>query len=231
MKASEIVKKFICYVLGLFLIAVGVNFTKMSALGISPVSSIPRACEVIFGHFTMGNYVIAIYVVLVLLQLLVLRKEFRPLNLLGVLLAIVFGYMVDLTGIDPKAVGHLLLNFPKPQIYPMKLLYLAAGILIIGVGVFLYLRPKWIPMPAEGLAQAISKKTGKAFGDCKTIVDCSMIFIALVLQLIFLKGIHSFTGDNVIVREGTVIAAVCVGQVVKFLSKIIGQKADSFLNK
>ena len=216
-------KKLICYVAGLFIITIGINISKLSSLGISPVSSVPRACEVIWG-FTLGTALIIVYIVLILLQLLVLRKKFRWWNALGVPLALVFGWMVDLTGTDPNAFGHLLVNFPVPSTYPMRLLYLVCSILLIGTGVFLYLIPKWVPMPAEGLADAISKSTGKTFGDCKTFVDVSMISIALILQLIFLGGFKSFTGPNVVVREGTILSAVCVGQVVKLLNKSVFKK-------
>jgi len=99
----------------------------------------------------------------------------------------------------------------------MRVLYLILSIIIIGIGVSAYLKPNLVPMPAEGLAQAISQKTGKAFGDCKTMVDTSLITIALLIQLIFLGGFDSFTGDTVVIREGTIISALLVGQVVKFI--------------
>lgn len=209
-------KRILLYLLGLLIIAVGINFSKMAGLGISPVSSIPRALEVAWG-FTLGQMVIVIYCILVAAQLVVLRKRFRVANILGVPVALVFGWMVDLVGIDPNAFGHLLANFPRPEIYPVKVLYLAASILIIGIGVFTYLKPNLVPMPAEGLAQAISQVTGKAFGDCKTMVDTSLITIALIIQLLFLGGLHSFTGDTIVIREGTIISALLVGQVVKFI--------------
>lgn len=217
-KTTNYIKRTLIYLLGLLIIAVGINISKMAGLGISPVSSIPRALEVAWG-FTLGQMVIVIYCILVLAQLIVLRKKFHLRNVLGVPVAIVFGWMVDLVGIDPNAFGHLLLNFPRPEIYPVRLIYLAASIIIIGTGVYTYLKPKLVPMPAEGLAQAISEVSGKAFGDCKTIVDTSIITTALLIQLIFLGGIHSFTGDTIVVREGTIISALCVGQVVKFIRK------------
>lgn len=227
---GSVIKQFLCYVIGLFTITVGINISKMSALGISPVSSIPRACELIWG-FTLGTTTIIIYCILVVLQIVILRKRFKILNILGIALTFAFGVMVDFTGTDPNAFGHLLLNFPRPSSYPMQLLYSICSVLIIGIGVFLYLRPSWIPMPAEGLAGAIAEVTGKEFGDCKTIVDCSMIGVALILQLIFLGGFKSFSGSTVVVREGTIIAAYCVGQVVKFLSKRIGKQLTDWLKK
>ena len=217
-KSQEYGKRILIYLLGLLIIAVGINFSKMAGLGISPVSSIPRALEVAWG-FTLGQMVIVIYCILVAAQLVVLRKKFRVVNILGVPVALVFGWMVDLVGIDPNAFGHLLAGFPRPEIYPVKVLYLAASILIIGVGVFTYLKPNLVPMPAEGLAQAISQVTGRAFGDCKTMVDTSLITIALIIQLLFLGGLHSFTGDTIVIREGTIVSALLVGQVVKFIRK------------
>ncbi len=225
-------KRLAVYLIGLLVIALGINVSKMSGLGISPVSSIPRALEVILGkHFTwvtLGNMVIVIYCVLVLLQILVLRKRFQIKNVLGVPIALIFGFMVDLVGIDSHATGHLLarINFPAPQGYIMQFIYLIVSIVLIGLGVYIYLKPSLVPMPGEGLAGAISQISGKPFGDCKTAVDVGLILTALILQLIFLGGFKSFTGDDVVVREGTIISAICVGQVVKLLNRIFNKKAN-----
>ena len=220
---ASFAKRLGIYILGLLLIAVGVNISKLSGLGISPASSVPRACEVAWG-FTLGTTIIIVYCILVLLQFIVLRKDFRWTNALGVLVGVVFGWLVDLTGVDPKAFGHLMVNFPRPESYINRLLYLALSIIIIGAGVYLYLKPQLVPMPAEGLAAAIAKKCGKNFGDCKTIVDTSLITIAILIQLIFLGGFRSFLSEPVIVREGTVISALLVGQVVKYFKKLEAQK-------
>ncbi len=218
----KMVKRLLQYLAGCLIIAVGINISKLARLGISPVSSIPRALEVSFG-FTLGTMVIVVYCLLVLAQFIVLRKQFKPINILGVAVGIVFGWMVDLVGIDPNAFGHLMAWVPAPSNYFMSVVYLLASIVIIGTGVAIYLKPQLVPMPAEGLAQAISIKTGKTFGDCKTIVDCCIIAIALLIQIIFL-GWSSFTGDTVVVREGTIVSALLVGQVVKLVNKLFTKK-------
>lgn len=231
LNTGSIIKRFICYVLGLFLIAIGINISKLSALGMSAVSSIPRAIEIQWPRFTLGNTTLIVYCVLIALQLAVLGKKFKWTNLLGFLLTFAFSFIVDLVGIDPKATGHIMYRLglnTRPDAYLLKLAFMLISIVFIGIGVFLYLRPKWIPMPAEGLAGAISERTGKKFGDCKTIVDCSMIFIALVIQLIFMGGFKSFTRPDVVVREGTVLAAVLVGQIVKLLAKYLAKPIDKW---
>ena len=73
-KPGNIVKQFICYIGGMLIITIGINISKMSNLGISPVSSIPRACEQIWG-LTLGTVTMIIYVFLVLAQIAILRKN------------------------------------------------------------------------------------------------------------------------------------------------------------
>ncbi|MBQ3895227.1 MAG: hypothetical protein II739_07870, partial [Clostridia bacterium] len=116
-------KKFVFYAVGIILIAIGINCSKLSSLGISPVSSVPRACEVIWG-WSLGAMTIVVYFILVMLQILVLRKRFKWINLLGIPIAIAFGFLVDLFGVsaktnffglDTSGFGHWLAWLPVPQ--------------------------------------------------------------------------------------------------------------------
>lgn len=237
MKALNITKRIIIYLVGCAIIALGINVSKLSGLGISPVSSIPGVLSAAYPSLSLGNMIMIVYCVLVLAQFIVLRKDFKPVNILGVPVAIIFGLITDfvgianfkikLMGIDlgiEKEFSGLLINFPRPEAYWLRLIYLLASILIIGVGVFIYLKPRLVPMPAEGLAAAIAQKTGKKFGDCKTGVDVSLILIATILQIILLGGFSSFTGGSAVVREGTILAAILVGQVVKLIGKCFKKK-------
>ena len=221
-KILDICKRCVIYCIGLFIIAIGINISKLAGLGISPVSSVPRALEVAFG-FTLGQMVLLVYCLLVVGQLIVLRKKFKIKNAFGVLVGVVFGWMVDLVGIDPNAFGHLMYGIPAPELYPIKLVYLAISIVVIGIGVFTYLKADLIPMPAEGLALAISQKSKLKCGDCKTIVDVSLITLAAIIQCIALGGIASFLSDIVVVREGTILSAICVGQVVKLIRFLVSK--------
>ena len=225
------------YLIGFLIIAIGINLSKLSGLGISPVSSIPGVLSKVFPSASLGSMVIVVYCLLVLAQFIVLRKNFKPINILGVPVAIIFGLMVDFVGIahfKPTLAGidigikaefdGLMMSIPKPTNYGLQLIYLLLSIVIIGIGVYIYLSPKLVPMPAEGLAGAISQVSGKKFGNCKTIVDVCMIATALILQVLLLGGLSSFTGGRAVVREGTVLSAILVGQVVKFLNKITSKK-------
>ena len=237
-KALRAIWRVFVYLVGLLIIAIGINVSKFSSLGISPVSSVPAVLSDML-QVSLGSMIILVYVVLVLAQLLVLRKRFQWRNALGIPVALVFGMMVDFVGVKefqltlagiPLGIEtefHGLMEglytdyCPKDNLW-LQFVYLAVSIVIIGIGVFIYLRPKLVPMPAEGLAAAISQVGKWKFGNCKTVVDFSLILIAAILQVCF-KGIASlWIGDPALVGPvgiGTILAAVCVGQVVKLLHK------------
>ena len=229
--------RILIYLLGLMVIALGINISKKSALGISPVSSIPGVLNAIFPAISLGSMVIVVYCLLVLAQFIVLRSRFKLKNILGVPVALVFGLMVDFLGTKPFKITlagiplgidtqfhGLLENLPDPGSIVMQFVYLLLSIVIIGIGVSIYLSPSLVPMPAEGLAGAISQISEKPFGNCKTYVDVGLIAIACILQIIFCGGFVSLWIGKGVVGIGTVLSAICVGQVVKFINKKILKK-------
>ncbi len=232
-KALQTAGKLLVYLIGLTVIALGINVSRLSALGIAPVSSTPGVLQDIFPKLTIGSTIMIVYFILIVLQIIVLRKDFKIKNLLGIPVAIIFGWITDIVGVKPftyqiagfnicnKTFSGWLMHFPKPGNIPLQFVYLIASILIIGIGVFIYLRPNLVPMPAEGLAAAIAQRNNMAFGNCKTIVDVCLISIATILQIIFCGGFGSLWIGKGTVGIGTILAAVCVGQVVKCIHKLI----------
>ena len=214
-------KRIVTYLAGLIMVAFGINLAKLAGLGISAVTSVARALEVVTGC-TLGTMIIVFYSCLVLLQLVILGKDFKIKNILGIPVGLLFGSLVDIIGPDPKAIGHLMVNFPRPGSYPMQLLYLAASLIVVGTGVYVYIRPQIVSMPAEGFQEALAQKTGKTFGDCKSMVDVSFVLISLTVQLAAMGGLKSFSSPDVVVREGTLLSALFGGQIVKFWKKKLG---------
>lgn len=79
------------YTAGLFVMTVGIALSVKSRLGVSPIGSIPYAMTCIWG-IEMGKATIILHCSLVLIQVILLRKSFKPVNLLQVAVGIVFGY-------------------------------------------------------------------------------------------------------------------------------------------
>ena len=79
------------YLIGLFIMTIGIAISVKSNLGVSPVSSIPYTMTCIWG-IEMGKATILFHIVLVLIQLIILRKNFKLISLLQIPVGVVFGY-------------------------------------------------------------------------------------------------------------------------------------------
>ena len=80
-KGSRLFVRISAYVIGLLIMTLGVAISVKSNLGVSPVSSIPYTITCVVG-LEMGKATILFHVVLVLFQILLLRRAFQAKNLL-----------------------------------------------------------------------------------------------------------------------------------------------------
>ena len=213
-------KKLLLYLSGLLILAIGVNISKAAQLGISPVSAIPYAIELIW-DIDLGNATLFFNVLLIALQIILLRKNYKPVQLLQIVCTYLFGIFITYTGRD-----YLLFWLPVPSFYIVKLIYLFISIIVIGIGVSFYLLPNFVPLPAEGLMNAIVELSrGKLkFANVKVAVDSCMVAVSAILSLAFLGGFKS-------VREGTVLAALMIGKVVGFIFKRYKQGIIEWIEK
>lgn len=79
------------YFIGLFVMTIGIALSVKSNLGVSPVSSIPYTMTCVWG-IEMGKATILFHIVLVMIQILLLRRKFKLAQLLQILVGVVFGY-------------------------------------------------------------------------------------------------------------------------------------------
>ena len=218
--AGVILRKLVCYTAGLFLIALGINVAKTAGLGISPVSSTPYAIELIWG-IELGRATAIVLFTLMFVQILLLRRDYKVINLLQFFVLSLFSFFVTATSRKYFVLSWL----PDPSCYVMSLIYTLASAAVIGTGVSLYLIPKWVPMPPEGLAVAITQKWKNIpIHNAKNFVDISLVSAAIILSLIFGGKIEA-------VREGTIISALLVGRFVGIANKLYKEKLLSWVGK
>ena len=92
----EKLKRYLIFLLGLFVNSLGVSLITKANLGTSPISSIPYVLSLNF-PFTLGNFTIFFSIFLIVLQLIILRKNFKLEHILQIPVSIIFGYFIDLT--------------------------------------------------------------------------------------------------------------------------------------
>ena len=199
----QFVIRVLIYCLGLLSLAFGVAFSVNSNLGVSPVNSLPYVISRIV-NVQMGTCVTAVFCFYILLQILIMGRKFNPVNLLQIVFSTIFGYFVDFAKM-------VLGDFTIPT-YFGQLTMLAISIPLIAVGIALYMDAQLVPMPMEGLSSCLANKFGMSFPNMKTIVDCLVVGIGLVLCFVFLGKLDGL-------REGTIITAVVTGKVIALIKK------------
>ncbi len=192
----------------------GVAISVKSDLGVTPISSIPYTMTVVTG-MELGLATMLFSVAVVLLQIVMLRKDYKPVNLLQIPIGVVFGLFLT-------ACGKLMNIFPDPQNAVLKFALMLFSTVFVAFGVFLYVPTGFVPLAPEGFLVAASKLTKLKFGTVKVICDVAMVIISLVTCLIAIKFLGS-------VGVGTIVAAILVGTEVKLFTKWFGEKRDRFI--
>jgi uncharacterized membrane protein YczE len=206
----EKVKRYIIFLCGLFISSLGVSFVTKANLGTSPISSIPYVLSLNF-ELSLGVFTIIFSLFLILLQLLILKKDFKFEHILQIPISIAFGYFIDVT--------MAMLSNLKPSSYIWSIIYLIIGCVILSVGVYIEVLANVAMLPGESFVRAITQRWHTDFGITKIVFDVAMTLIAGVISILLA---HKIDG----VREGTIVAALLVG----FVARIFG-KLFSFLPK
>ena len=200
---KQFVLRIFVYCLGMLLLAFGVVLSVRSDLGVSPISSFPYVVSLI-ADAPLGITMTVCYCFFILLQALILGREFPPINLLEILFSTIFGYFVDFAEL---VLGDFTLSF-----YIGRLAMLAASLVLIALGLVVYMDAQLVPMPMEGLIDCVARKVNKPFSTLKTITDCVVVLTGIVLGLLFLGGVQG-------IREGTLITAALTGKLVALMRK------------
>ncbi|HJK48666.1 MAG TPA: DUF6198 family protein, partial [Methanocorpusculum sp.] len=198
----SILKRTLLLCIALGVMAVGVALSIKADLGTSPISSVPYVVS-LMSEMSVGTATILINAILLVGEILIMRRQFQPIQLLQLAVVTLFGWLIDLClwGLDGLTYAD----------YGQQWMICIAGIIILGIGVSLEVTANLIPLPGEGLILSICTVLPIKFGNMKVITDVSLVLVAVLLSFAFLSGLYG-------VREGTIAAAVCVGLVAKIFN-------------
>ena len=217
MNKSEQVKRYLLCVTSLFFSAIGVAVTKHGELGVSPISSVVNVLSYKFTFFSLGEWLIIWNCVIILGQILILRRNFQIFQLLQIPLSFLFGWFTDfgLWCVSPIPANY----------YPVRLLLVLAGVVILGFGIALSVIANVIMNSGEAFVKAIADTTHRKFGNIKIGFDVFCVLLAILLSLLF------FHFTIIGTREGTVISALCTGLSVKFFDKRLRPPLTALLTR
>lgn len=197
-------KRCLVMLTGLFLMALGVAISTKANLGTSPISSLPYVLSLVF-PWSMGAISILMNTFFIMLQIILLRKNFQLLQLLQLPVVIIFGYFTDFT-LEIVAGIHVTNYF-------LEWLLCILSFIVIGLGVFLTVKANVVMMAGDGLIKAITQVFNKEFGTTKVYFDSTLVISSTFISLYNLHGLYG-------VREGTFGAAIMVGTFIKLFDRL-----------
>lgn len=204
---KQLVGRWCLLAFGIIVMACGIVIVTKSATGNTPISSTGYVLSVAYPDISYGVFMFIWNVLLIVAQIIILRRRFRPLALLQIPISVLFSLSIDVF-------GHLL-GFLVPANYALSLLTLACGIVALALGVSCTVVANVAMNSGEALVAAITSKTGWNFGYTKIGFDVSCVVIACIVSF-------ATMGSIIGVREGTLAAACCTGLVVNVFVKLMG---------
>lgn len=189
---------------GLAFVALGVALSRATGLGTSVVSAVPAVLSYAT-PITMGVFTFILNILFVLAQVIMLRKDFKPLQFLCVPFVFMFAVCIDVF-------VPLCELIPMPN-YAADLAFIVLASTCTALGVWLQVRAALILLPGDGIVLTISRVFNKDFGKTKMVFDISNVACGVILALATMGYLEG-------VREGTIIMAFLVGPQIRLLSKV-----------
>lgn len=214
-KKDHIVIRYIVFLIGLFIASLGVAFSTKAGLGTSPVASVPYSVSLLNHTFTFGGWLNLLSCIQISVQIALLRKKCDFLEIaIQTALAFLYGYLTDFS--------CWLIRGLSANTYPIQFLFMILSCFILGFGIWIQFKGNVAMLPGEAMNRAISQVTGKKYENIKVFFDVLYILISAVICLIFFKKLLG-------VREGSIIAAFAIGNIIKFynwiFNKFVSKKA------
>lgn len=148
----------ILLLVSLYVMTFGVAACVRSQLGSSVISTIPyvmASAGTILDYiprWTIGGYTIMMNAIFVVLQILILRKNFEWVQLFQLVIGFFFGMLIDL--------NMVLTEWMVSENILVNALVQIAGCTILGFGIAMEVKCGSVTMPGEGISIAIHKVTG-----------------------------------------------------------------------
>ena len=156
----------ILLVFGLFLFGLGESLLITSGAGVGPYTVLAQGISNLSGwSIGLSTFVISIIVLLMWIPLKQKPGMGTILNAFIIALTIEF------------SVYYL----PYPETYPMQILQVVAGVLIIGIGSGFYLIANLGAGPRDGLMIGLQKKTNLPIYSIRTIIEVSVVIVGWLM--------------------------------------------------
>ena len=185
-------------VFGLFLFGLGESLLITSGAGVGPYTVLAQGISNHTGwSIGLSTIVISIFVLLIWIPL----KQKPGMG------TILNAFIIALT------IEFSVFYLPYPETYPMQILQVVVGVLIIGIGSGFYLIANLGAGPRDGLMIGLQKKTNLPIYSIRTIIEVSVVIVGWLM--------------GGVVGLGTAIFAFGIGPSVALGLSMVGKTSKT----
>lgn len=197
-------RKLLALLVSIGLDALGLSMMMKAGIGIGPWDSMSQSLSLITG-IEVGTVGMLLNFACIAFQILILKRDFRKIQLLQIALSFVLGILINFFyyGVLGDVV---MLN------YWMRLAFLLSGCVIVSFSVGAIMNIDLVTCAVEGACMAFSEKRHLVFYKVRLFLDFAVIIVSLAQALIF--------RSELTVREGTVITMLIFSPVMNVFMKI-----------
>lgn len=201
MKKESLRQAIIFLLLSIILMGLGISIVVQANLGTTAFTAIPLVVSELV-TFSFGQVTMAFNIFLVIMQIILIGKQFPLIQYFQLIVSIGLGFAIDFW---QGVVQGIVLDS-----YILQLLMTFLGCLVIAVSIILQLEADLTNNPGEGIVRALALRFNSEFAKLKVPFDFALVIIAVVLSWLSL-------GRIIGVREGTLISAVLVGYYMRVI--------------
>ena len=200
--------KLIELTLGISSLSIGVTLGIISELGQTTSTSTSSAISVATG-LKVGTAMFVLYSMFLVAQILVLRKNFKPIRLLQLIPIFMQMGILNFFKYDFEPLQML-----HPESYIARFVTLMVGIALISLGFTIVRFSEFLNYPPEALFTIIADKLHVRFGTVK--IGGDVFYILATCAICIISG-HKID----MVREGTLIFALLNGVLINFYTPFV----------
>ena len=203
---KQTVRNYALFLIGLFIASMGVALSTKAGLGTSPVAAVPYSISLINHTLTFGWWLNLLSVLQIFVQIILLRRKCKPVEIIiQTILAFVYGYLTDFS-------CKLIVGI-HADTYLMQFVIMLISCLVLGFGIWIQFKGGVAMLPGEAMNRAISEVSGKRYENIKIFFDVLYIVIAAAICFLFIGKLEG-------VREGSIIAALLIGNIIKLYNRL-----------
>ena len=187
MNKNNLILRYVFFFLGLAVNSFGIAFITKSALGTSPISSVPYVCSLFFEGISFGAFTFIVNMLFIALQIILLKRDFHPIQFLQIAVNILFSSIID--------ISMAALDWFQPEAFPVRILSLLLSCTILAFGISIEVAPNVVSSPGRR-RPGHRKSTEGRFGKTKVCFDVTLILTALCLSFLFFGSLQGWESEH-----------------------------------